>query len=71
MYLWGKFYMECTLACMCLLLAGLCLLSFSWPMKAATTKANQEIARARHAGLDETDRLIVITRADSTGFSLM
>ena len=33
----------------CSLLVGLCLSPFSWPMEMATTKANQETTRARHA----------------------
>ena len=36
--------------CMCRLVVGLCLSPFSWPMKMATTKANQETTRAKYAG---------------------
>ena len=39
-----------SIPCTCRLLVGLCLPPFSWPMKMATTKANQEATRARHAG---------------------
>ena len=39
-----------SIPCTCRLLAGLCLSPFSWAMKMATTKANQETTRARHAG---------------------
>ena len=39
-----------SMPCTCRLSANLCLSPFSWPMKMATTKANQETTRARHAG---------------------
>ena len=39
-----------SIPCTCRLLVGLCLSPFSWPMKMATTMANQETTRARHAG---------------------
>ena len=40
-----------SIPCTCrLLLANLCLPPFSWPMKMATTKGNQETTRARNAG---------------------
>ena len=39
-----------SIPCTCRLLVGLCLSPFSWAMKMATTKANQETKRARHAG---------------------
>ena len=39
-----------SMPCTCRLLANLCLSPFSWAMKMATTKANQEATRARHAG---------------------
>ena len=39
-----------SIPCTCRLLVGLCLSPFSWAMKMATTKANQETTRARHAG---------------------
>ena len=39
-----------SIPCTCRLLAGLCLSPFSWAMKMATTKANQEATRTRHAG---------------------
>ena len=37
--------------------SGFCVMAFSWPVKMATTKANQETTSARH--LDETDPLKV------------
>ena len=39
-----------SIPCTCRPLANLCLSPFSWAMKMATTKANQETTRARHAG---------------------
>ena len=39
-----------SIPCTYRLLIGLCLSPFSWPMKMVTTKANQEMTRARHAG---------------------
>ena len=39
-----------SITCTCRLLANLCLPPFSWPMKMATTKGNQETTRARTAG---------------------
>ena len=39
-----------SMPCTCRLLVGLCLSPFSWAMKMATTKANQEMTCARHAG---------------------
>ena len=39
-----------SIPCTCRLLANLCLSPFSWAMKMALTKANQETTRARHAG---------------------
>ena len=36
--------------CTCRLLDGLCFRRFHWPMKMATTKANEETERARNSG---------------------
>ena len=45
-----KGFVSSSIPCTCRLLAGLCLSPFSWAMKMATTKANQETTRARLAG---------------------